>query len=79
MRNALVLRRGLLSLPIAGLIGFAGCGDPQYGTIKKPPEASSGAVDPGRPFGTPEPPPKRKAQTKDQPGDEAIKNPKLRG
>jgi len=68
-----------LTVPIAGLIGFAGCGDPQYGTIKKPPEASSGAVDPGRPFGTPEPPPKRKAKTPGQPGDEAIKNPKLKG
>jgi len=63
---------------MAGLIGLAGCGDPQYGTIKRPPDAGGGAVDPGRPFGTPEPPPKHKVQTKAQPGDELIKNPKLR-
>jgi hypothetical protein len=63
---------------MVGLIGFAGCGDPQYGTIKKPEEAASGAVDPGRPFGTSRPPPKRKAPPRGQPGAEAIKNPKLR-
>jgi hypothetical protein len=79
LRSSSFLRRGLLSLPTAGLIGFAGCGDPQYGTIKKPPEAAGGAVDPGRPFGTPAPPPKRKVRSKKQPGDEAIKNPNLRG
>jgi len=63
---------------LAGIANLTGCGgDPQVGTISKPKNAP--ALDPGRPGGTPEPPPKRPSKAKDQPSDELIKNPKLRG